>query len=101
MQPASTKALRLVKAPCRFYEGCRCLCWPAKALRLTPLRTAQVASRDVPVDWRIELPSQGLDITTSALNDESWQVTLFPYWEGPVTASGTHEGQGYLEMTGY
>ena len=39
--------------------------------------------------------------TTSALNDESWQATLFPYWEGPVTASGTHEGQGYLEMTGY
>ena len=70
-------------------------------LRLTPLRTAQVAGRDVPVDWRIELPSQGLDITTSALNDESWQATLFPYWEGPVTASGTHEGQGYLEMTGY
>jgi predicted secreted hydrolase len=70
-------------------------------LRLTPLRTAQVAGRVVPVDWRIELPSQGLDITTSALNDESWQATLFPYWEGPVTASGTHEGQGYLEMTGY
>ena len=70
-------------------------------LRLTPLRTAQVAGRDVPVDWRIELPSQGLDIITSAVNDKSWQATLFLYWEGPVIASGTHEGQGYLEMTSY
>jgi predicted secreted hydrolase len=53
------------------------------------------------VDWRIELPSQGLDITTSAVNNKSWQATLFPYWEGLVNASGAHQGQGYLEMTGY
>jgi predicted secreted hydrolase len=24
-----------------------------------------------------------------------------PYWEGPVTISGSHAGVGYLEMTGY
>jgi predicted secreted hydrolase len=24
-----------------------------------------------------------------------------PYWEGPVRISGSHPGQGYLEMTGY
>ncbi len=27
--------------------------------------------------------------------------TLVPYWEGPVTVTGSHEGTGYLEMTGY
>ena len=74
---------------------------PSNDLRLTPIRTAKVAGRDVPVDWRVELPSQGLDITTRAINDDSWQATLFPYWEGPVTAAGTHQGRGYLEMTGY
>lgn len=74
---------------------------PSNDLRLTPLRTADVAEREVPVDWRLELPSQGLDITTRAINDDSWQATLFPYWEGPVVASGTHVGRGYLEMTGY
>jgi len=26
---------------------------------------------------------------------------MFPYWEGPVFATGSHEGRGYLEMTGY
>jgi predicted secreted hydrolase len=24
-----------------------------------------------------------------------------PYWEGPVRFSGSHQGMGYLEMTGY
>jgi predicted secreted hydrolase len=23
------------------------------------------------------------------------------YWEGPVSASGSHEGEGYVELTGY
>jgi predicted secreted hydrolase len=27
--------------------------------------------------------------------------TQFSYWEGPVEVSGSHSGQGYLEMTGY
>ena len=71
------------------------------ALRLTPLATAEVAGRQVPVAWRLELPAHGLDIETRALNAESWMSTLFPYWEGPIRFSGTHEGRGYLEMTGY
>jgi predicted secreted hydrolase len=27
--------------------------------------------------------------------------TRFPYWEGPIRFSGSHNGVGYLEMTGY
>ena len=27
--------------------------------------------------------------------------TSVPYWEGPVTIAGSHNGVGYLEMTGY
>ena len=75
--------------------------YPDGALRLTPLATAEVAGRDVPVEWRVELPAQGLDIETRPLNAQSWMDTLFPYWEGPITFSGSHEGRGYLEMTGY
>lgn len=71
------------------------------ALRFTPLRTARVASRDVPVDWRIELPARALDVTLTALNDAAWMATLTPYWEGPVAITGSHAGRGYLEMTGY
>jgi predicted secreted hydrolase len=28
-------------------------------------------------------------------------TTSFPYWEGPVSFTGSHSGTGYLEMTGY
>lgn len=74
---------------------------PYHSLALTPLETADVAGRDVPVRWRLQLPEEALDITVDAVNPQSWQDTLFPYWEGPVRATGSHEGRGYLEMTGY
>jgi Predicted secreted hydrolase len=31
----------------------------------------------------------------------SWLATVFPYWEGPVRVQGSHQGVGYLELTGY
>ncbi|MEL6168689.1 MAG: lipocalin-like domain-containing protein [Pseudomonadota bacterium] len=73
----------------------------AGELTMTPTRTAQVAGRDIPVAWRIELPDRDLALDLEALNDNSWMDVSFPYWEGPVTLAGTHGGVGYLEMTGY
>ncbi|MEM9967947.1 MAG: lipocalin-like domain-containing protein [Pseudomonadota bacterium] len=75
--------------------------FPDGALRLTPLATARVADRDVPVEWRLELPERGLDVTTRPLNRQSWMATSVPYWEGPIAFTGSHQGRGYLEMTGY
>lgn len=74
---------------------------PPGALRLTPLRSATVAGRDMPVEWRLELPAKGLDITTHPLNEQAWNALSVPYWEGPIRADGNHPGRGYLEMTGY
>ena len=71
------------------------------ALTLTPLATEMVADRDLPVTWRIEVPSKGVNITSRPLNPQAWMDASIPYWEGPVFVSGTHAGQGYLEMTGY
>jgi len=45
--------------------------------------------------------SRGLEIETAPLNAESWMATSFSYWEGPISFRGSHEGEGYLEMTGY
>jgi len=70
-------------------------------IEMTPIGTAEVAGREVPVRWRIEIPSRGVEIETEPLNPQSWMGLSFPYWEGPVRFSGTHEGRGYLEMTGY
>ena len=71
------------------------------AATVTPLETHEVAGRELPVRWRIELPARGLDIETEPVNPDAWMGTAFPYWEGPIRISGTHRGVGYLEMTGY
>ena len=42
-----------------------------------------------------------MDLVIEALNPAAWMDVSFPYWEGPVTVSGSHDGVGYLEMTGY
>ncbi|PJI93111.1 putative secreted hydrolase [Yoonia maricola] len=68
------------------------------ALVATPLA---VNDDDVPVGWRVELPEKGVDVTVAAINENAWMTTSVPYWEGPVTVTGSHTGVGYLEMTGY
>jgi predicted secreted hydrolase len=68
------------------------------ALTATSLTTN---AADVPVRWQVTLPSKGVDVTVLAINEDAWMTTSVPYWEGPVTVSGTHTGVGYLEMTGY
>jgi predicted secreted hydrolase len=73
----------------------------AGTVRFTPLAMTRVAGRDVPVRWRVELPDKGVDLETSPLNDQAWMATRFAYWEGPISFSGSHNGHGYLEMTGY
>ncbi len=71
------------------------------AFRAEPLETARVAGRDVPVGWRVRLPDRGLDARVRAVNDAAWMDLGFAYWEGPVGVEGSHDGTGYLEMTGY
>jgi len=73
----------------------------ADDISLTPQDRVSVAGRDMPVRWSIRIPSRHLDITITALNPQAWMDLRIPYWEGPVRLSGSHAGNGYLEMTGY
>lgn len=73
----------------------------AGQISLTPLAEADVSGRALPIAWRVEIPAFGLAVDTEALNAQSWMDTSFPYWEGPITVSGSQAGRGYLEMTGY
>ena len=74
---------------------------PAEAIALRPLATARVAGRETPVRWAVEIAERGVSVEVAALNPQSWNALSVPYWEGPVTMTGTHPGEGYLEMTGY
>ena len=74
---------------------------PSDAMAVTPLVRTSVAGRQIPTQWRIDIPSRGLRIDIVPLNPRSWMGTQIPYWEGPITIQGSHKGVGYLEMTGY
>ncbi|MGC3872132.1 lipocalin-like domain-containing protein [Halomonas sp. GXIMD04776] len=70
-------------------------------LRLTPLEYQKVAERELPTRWRVEVPERHLDVEVRARHPNQWMDTSFAYWEGMVKVSGSHGGEGYLEMTGY
>ncbi len=59
-----------------------------------------------PSRWRLQLPSEGIDLTLAPwLSDQEMRVS-FPYWEGAVRITGTIDGRevsgnGYVELTGY
>lgn len=74
---------------------------PNGAFTAAPLATHSVAGRDVPVQWQVAVPDWGIDVTVAAMNPDAWMGLSIPYWEGPVTVTGSHAGIGYLEMTGY
>lgn len=62
---------------------------------------AQSSIKDIPLDWRVRAPKLGIDISVTTDRPHSWLATAFPYWEGPVVVEGSHQGVGYLELTGY
>lgn len=68
---------------------------------ITPTALTEIEGRKVPTGWRIAIPSRGLNIESTPLNAKSWMGTSFPYWEGPISFKGSHNGLGYLELTGY
>ncbi|MBN8971411.1 MAG: iron ABC transporter permease [Rhizobiales bacterium] len=74
---------------------------PSDAIAMTPTAFTDVAQRRVPTRWHVAVPSRGLAVDCTPLNARSWMGTSFPYWEGPIAFHGSHEGVGYLEMTGY
>jgi predicted secreted hydrolase len=74
---------------------------PAADIVMTPTLSTGVAGRELPTHWRLAIPARGLTIETTPLNANAWMATSFPYWEGPIGFRGSHNGVGYLEMTGY
>ena len=54
-----------------------------------------------PMAWTLSAPKQGLDLEIrAAFNDQEMRHTV-RYWEGAVNVTGSHRGQGYMELSGY
>lgn len=81
--------------------------WIPAAGQARPLDSGQLAlsviehREGVPVRWRIEVPAQGVNLELSAPPGNYRNQGLYPYWESPVDVSGSHTGEGYMELTGY
>lgn len=69
-------------------------------IQLTPNKPVDIAGHALPVEWQVAIPSRLLSIACKPLNPKAWMGTAFSYWEGPISFSGSHDGVGYLEMTG-
>ncbi|MGA9369246.1 MAG: lipocalin-like domain-containing protein [Steroidobacteraceae bacterium] len=59
-----------------------------------------------PAQWRLVVPSTGLDITVRPVLANQELMTSSRYWEGAADISGTRSGQpiagrGYVELVGY
>ena len=57
-----------------------------------------------PTDWRLRVPSRGIELEISPRLDDQELLGSFRYWEGAVAVrglNGSPNGVGYLEMTGY
>ena len=80
---------------------CTTTAFESGAFAAQPVTRTEVAGREVPTTWAVQLPAKDIDVEVSALNPMAWMGVSIPYWEGPVTVSGAHSGGGYLEMTGY
>lgn len=70
-------------------------------IELAPLARTAISGRTIPIKWKVGVKSRGLEVETAPLNPGSWMGTSFAYWEGPIRFVGSHQGVGYLEMTGY
>ena len=66
---------------------------------LRPILSSQIKKDKIHLDWKIEIPSENLNITIKPINRNSYMNTFIPYWEGPVSFTGTHSGVGFLEVT--
>ena len=72
-----------------------------KALEVETIRGHDGQSKQIPTKWRLQVPGEQIDLTVSALNPAALMPLTIQYWEGPVSIAGSHQGRGYMELTGY
>lgn len=68
---------------------------------LIPVDTWTTNGADYPTQWRVRVPSAGLDLEVTAALEASELDATIRYWEGAVDVTGSAPGVGFLEMTGY
>ncbi len=63
--------------------------------------TEIINDKPVPVNWQITSQQHNIDITVTPFKPGQWNPGQFAYYEGRISVSGTHQGTGFMELTGY
>ncbi|WP_423840392.1 carotenoid 1,2-hydratase [Vibrio mytili] len=71
-------------------------------INITQLQKTKVSQgKRLPLTWIVDIPKYGIRLKTQAVNSEMWLPFAIPFWEGPATASGTHNAWGFMQFIGY
>jgi predicted secreted hydrolase len=73
-------------------------------IKMKVVQQSDVAGRDLPLHWHIDLPQIKRQFDIRPLHPEQWLDVDFPYWEGAIIVAGDgskNSGRGYMELTGY
>lgn len=70
-------------------------------ITLSPIQYTDIEASSYPTAWQISVPKYDINLEVSAINPSAKMPLTVPYWEGPVSISGSHQGEGYMELTGY
>ena len=67
--------------------------------------TSEDSGGTYPSGWRLRIPRHAIDLELRPLiagaEIDGSRTTGVVYWEGPVAATGSATGEGYVELTGY
>ncbi|MFA0193439.1 lipocalin-like domain-containing protein [Vibrio artabrorum] len=71
-------------------------------ISMKPLKkTTLFNGKRMPLQWVISVPKYEINLTTRIKRKDMWLPFVIPYWEGPITANGSHNATGFMQLTGY
>lgn len=73
----------------------------SNAIKVRATQWQEIGNNTYPVSWQIQIPEEKIDLQLNALNPNAKMALTTQYWEGPIMISGSHQGEGYMELTGY
>ena len=65
------------------------------------LTTQHLAQSIYPESFKLKLEEHNIDIEVKIVNNKQIMSFGFEYFEGMVTFDGSHQGAGFVEMSGY
>ncbi|SEG69337.1 lipocalin-like domain-containing protein [Vibrio hangzhouensis] len=55
----------------------------------------------VPLVWSLQIPSQQIDVVIRAKHRDNWVNFVVPQWLGAIQTTGSHNANGFMQLSGY